>query len=150
MYIDDVCSLFISSICTMVNKFNYMSKGFRIGGYGVGEPIVEDVRKGFTIKNPHRINMHYLKYNLVLKFEGTHLREEDEYVWVVYREDDSPQLGIEGTLRMIREMDERGWVELIWTWEDGNEYRHEIHKDDLQASKIQKFIENRIEDGRIK
>ncbi len=118
-----------------------MNKGFRIGGYGNAEPYVEDVRKKLTIKNPDRINCHYPNWEWVLRFESTHIRDNDEYVWVVYAEDGS---GILGTLRMMREMDEREWVELIWSSENGSEYKDELHKVELSASKIRRFIENRM------
>jgi hypothetical protein len=122
-------------------------KGFRIGGYGIGEPIVEDVRKKLTIKNPNRINCHYPSWEWVLRFESTHLREDNEYVWIVYNE---PTTTVLGTLRLMREIDERGWVELIWSSEDGSEFKHHLHKDELSASEIRRFIENRMHEGRLK
>ena len=118
-----------------------MNKGFRIGGFGLAEPYVEDVRKKLTIKNPDRINCHYPTWEWVLRFESTHIRDNDEYVWVVYKVDGSEILG---TLRLIREMDEREWVELIWSDENGSEYKDELNKVKLSASKIRRFIENRM------
>jgi predicted DNA-binding transcriptional regulator len=125
----------------MVNKFNLMNKGFRIGGYGLSEPYVEDVRKKLTIQNPFRINCHYPTWEWVLRFETTHIRDKDEYVWIVYKNETADVLG---TLRLMREIDERGWVDLIWSNEDGSEYKDEIHKDKLSASEIRRFIENRM------
>jgi len=118
-----------------------MSKGFIIGGYGNAEPYVEGVRKKLTIKNPFRINCHYPTWEWVLRFESTHIRDNDEYVWIVYKNETADVLG---TLRLIREMDEREWVELIWSWDDGSEYKHQLHKVELSASKIRRFIENRM------
>jgi len=125
-----------------------MSKGFRImGGYGISEPIVEDVRKKLTIKNPFRINCVYPTWEWVLRFESTHIRDKDEYVWIVYKDQTATVLG---TLRLMREIDERGWVELIWSSEDGSEFKHHLHKDELSASEIRRFIENRMHEGRFK
>ena len=125
-----------------------MSKGFRImGGYGISEPIVEDVRKRLTIKNPFRINCVYPTWEWILRFESTHIRDKDEYVWIVYKDQTATVLG---TLRLMREIDERGWVELLWSSEDGSEFKHHLHKDELSASEIRRFIENRMHEGRIK
>jgi hypothetical protein len=118
-----------------------MNNSYKIGGYGISEPIVEDVRKKLTIKNPDRINCHYPNWEWVLRFEATHIRDNNEYVWLVYKVDGSQILG---TLRLIREMDEREWVDLIWSSEDGSEYKHQLHKVELSASKIRRFIENRM------
>jgi len=123
-----------------------MSDEYKIGGYGIGEKIVEDVRKKLTIQNPNKINCHYPKWEWVLRFEASHIRDKYEYVWIVYKEKTTEVLG---TLRLIREIDERGWVELIWSWEDGSEYRHDMYKDDLGPDKIRKFIENRMHDWRV-
>jgi hypothetical protein len=122
-----------------------MSKGFRIGGYGESEPLVFPKNRKVNIINPQRINGEILRIGvnaIIIQFEPKHLHTSDEYVWVIFKEE---SFDLIATLRIEKELDERGWAKVWYTPNgSGGEEGSEIHIDDLTGDRIKRLILNRV------
>jgi len=118
-----------------------MSNGFRIGGYGQSEPLVFQKNRKVNIVNPQRINGEILN-GIIIQFEPKHLHTSDEYVWVIFKEENFDLIA---TLRIEKELDERGWAK-VWYAPNGSggEEGSEIHIDDLTGDRIKRLILNRV------
>lgn len=118
-----------------------MSNGFRIGGYGQSEPLVLQKNRKVNIINPQRINGKILN-GIIIQFEPKHLHTSDEYVWVIFKEENFDLIA---TLRIEKELDERGWAK-VWYAPNGSggEEGSEIHIDDLTGDRIKRLILNRV------
>ena len=118
-----------------------MSNGFRIGGYGQSEPLVFPKNRTVNIINPQKINCEILN-GIIIQFEPKHLHTSDEYVWVIFKEENFDLIA---TLRIEKELDERGWAK-VWYAPNGSggEEGSEIHIDDLTGDRIKRLILNRV------
>jgi hypothetical protein len=116
-------------------------KGFRIGGYGQSEPLVFPKNRTVNIINPQRINGEILN-GIIIQFEPKHLHTSDEYVWVIFKEENFDLIA---TLKIEKELDERGWAK-VWYAPNGSggEEGSEIHIDDLTGDRIKRLILNRV------
>jgi hypothetical protein len=118
-----------------------MSNGFRIGGYGQSEPLVLQKNRKVNIINPQKINCEILN-GIIIQFEPKHLHTSDEYVWVIFKEE---SFDLIATLRIEKELDERGWAKIWYTPNgSGGEEGSEIHIDDLTGDRIKRLILNRV------
>jgi hypothetical protein len=116
-------------------------KGFRIGGYGQSEPLVFPKNRTVNIINPQKINCEILN-GIIIQFEPKHLHTSDEYVWVIFKEENFDLIA---TLKIEKELDERGWAK-VWYAPNGSggEEGSEIHIDDLTGDRIKRLILNRV------
>jgi hypothetical protein len=118
-----------------------MSQKFRIGGYGESEPLVFPKNRKVNIINPQRINGEILK-GIQIQFEPKHLHTSDEYVWVIFREENFDLIA---TLRIEKELDERGWAKVWYAPQgSGGEEMSQIHIDDLTGDRIKRLVTNRV------
>lgn len=118
-----------------------MSQKFRIGGYGESEPLVFPKNRKVNIINPQRINGEIIN-GIKIQFEPKHLHTSDEYVWVIFREE---TFDLIATLRIEKELDERGWAKVWYTpTGSGGEEGNQIHIDDLTGDRIKRLIFNRV------
>ena len=122
-----------------------MSQKFRIGGYGQSEPLVFPKNRKVNIINPQRINGEILRigvHAIIIQFEPKHLHTSDEYVWVIYYEENFDLIA---TLRIEKELDERGWAK-VWYAPQGSgaEEMSQIHIDDLTGDRIKRLVTNRV------
>jgi hypothetical protein len=122
-----------------------MSQKFRIGGYGQSEPLVFPKNRKVNIINPQRINGEILRigvHAIIIQFEPKHLHTSDEYVWVIYYEENFDLIA---TLRIQKELDERGWAKVWYTANgSGGDEGSEIHIDDLTGDRIKRLVTNRV------
>ena len=118
-----------------------MSQKFRIGGYGESEPLVFPKNRKVNIINPQRINGEILN-GIIIQFEPKHLHTSDEYVWVIFKEENFDLIA---TLKIEKELDERGWAK-VWYAPKGSGASEvtQIHIDDLTGDKIKRLIFNRV------
>jgi len=116
-------------------------KGFRIGGYGESEPLVFPKNRKVNIVNPQRINGEILN-GIVIQFEPKHMNADNEYVWVIFKEE---SFDLIATLRIEKELDERGWAK-VWYTPNGSkgEEGSEIHINDLTGDRIKRLVTNRV------
>jgi hypothetical protein len=113
-----------------------MSQKFRIGGYGESEPLVFPKNRKVNIINPQRINGEILK-GIQIQFEPKHLHTSDEYVWVIFKEENFDLIA---TLRIEKELDERGWAKVWYAPQgSGGEEMSQIHIDDLTGDRIKRL-----------
>ena len=118
-----------------------MSQKFRIGGYGESEPLVVYKNRTVNIINPQKINGEILK-GIQIQFEPKHLHTSDEYVWVIFKEENFDLIA---TLRIEKELDERGWAKVWYAPQgSGGEEGSQIHIDDLTGDRIKRLIRNRV------
>jgi hypothetical protein len=122
-----------------------MSQKFRIGGYGQSEPLVFPKNRKVNIINPQRINGEILRigvHPIIIQFEPKHLHTSDEYVWVIFKEENFDLIA---TLRIEKELDERGWAK-VWYAPTGSgaEEMSQIHIDDLTGDRIKRLVTNRV------
>jgi hypothetical protein len=118
-----------------------MSKGFRIGGYGESEPLVFPKNRKVNIINPQKINSEILN-GIIIQFEPKHLHTNNEYVWVIFKEE---SFDLIATLRIEKELDERGWAKVWYTPKgSGASEVTEIYIDDLTGDRIKSLVTNRV------
>ena len=118
-----------------------MSKGFRIGGYGESEPLVFPKNRKVNIINPQRINGEIIN-RIQIQFEPKHINQNDEYVWVIFKEE---TFDLIATLRIEKELDERGWAKVWYAPKgSGGEEGSQIHIDDLTGDRIKRLVTNRV------
>jgi hypothetical protein len=116
-------------------------KGFRIGGYGESEPLVFGKNRKVNITNPQRINGEILN-GIVIQFEPTHMNKDNEYVWVIFKEE---TFDLIATLRIEKELDERCWAKVWYTANgSGGDEGSEIHINDLTGDRIKSLVKNRL------
>lgn len=122
-----------------------MSQKFRIGGYGESEPLVFPKNRKVNIINPQRINGEILRvgvHAIIIQFEPKHLHTSDEYVWVIFKEENFDLIA---TLRIEKELDERGWAKVWYApTGSGGEEGTQIHIDDLTGDRIKRLVTNRV------
>ena len=120
-------------------------KGFRIGGYGQSEPLVFGKNRKVNIINPQRINGEILRigvHPIIIQFEPKHMNADNEYVWVIFKEE---SFDLIATLRIEKELDERGWAKVWYTANgSGGDEGSEIHIDDLTGDRIKRLVTNRV------
>jgi hypothetical protein len=122
-----------------------MSQKFRIGGYGESEPLVVYKNRTVNIINPQKINGEILRigvHSIIIQFEPKHLHTDNEYVWVIYYEENFDLIA---TLRIEKELDERGWAKVWYTPKgSGTSEISEIYIDDLTGDRIKRLVTNRV------
>jgi hypothetical protein len=122
-----------------------MSQKFRIGGYGESEPLVFPKNRKVNIINPQRINGEILRVGvdaIIIQYEPKHLHTSDEYVWVIFKEENFDLIA---TLKIEKELDERGWAKVWYTPKgSGASEISEIHIDDLTGDRIKRLVTNRV------
>jgi len=118
-----------------------MSNKYNIGGYGESEPLVFGKNRKVNITNPQRINGEILN-GIVIQFEPKHMNADNEYVWVIFKKETFVLIA---TLRIEKELDERGWVKVWYTANgSGGDEGSEIHINDLTGDRIKRLVTNRV------
>jgi hypothetical protein len=118
-----------------------MSNKYNIGGYGESEPLVFGKNRKVNITNPQRINGEILN-GIVIQFEPKHMNADNEYVWVIFKEETFVLIA---TLRIEKDLDERGWVKVWYTPKgSGASEISEIHINDLTGDRIKSLVNNRL------
>jgi hypothetical protein len=70
------------------------------------------------------------------------MNADNEYVWVIFKEE---TFDLIATLRIQKDLDERGWVKVRYTPKDsGASEISEIHINDLTGDRIKRLVTNRV------